>query len=397
MRKSFIEQFIYAQGECEVPREFFRWAAISLMAACLGDRLWIEKFRGSRLLPNLYVVLVGASGTGKGVAIDAALRLLQNDAEDEDEGITDMNIYRGKATAPAIIDYLAAKSRKKEEAGDEGPTRLYLITPELGFSTGSGPIADMFVKMMTELYTGGDYTLQEGTRMNGAKRVHQPLLNWFAGSTKEWMVSSLTRDAIESGFFARIVTVDGKYDFDKRVYRPTVPSDIDSVEAFLRKRVRWMLRVGGRVKWTKEADRVAEQWYNDRRPPDDEAMLPTWKREDDMMRKLAMLLMIDRRPDRLVVRSEHVVAAQRLLRRVQKIIPDLITISSTTPENEAIMFTRRVIQNAGRIKDHVLIAQGAKRGITGEKTLQAVKTLLDGREIEKEDSHTYVYKKKKRH
>lgn len=367
------------------------------MAACVGNRVWMEKFRGSKLTPNLYVLLVGDSGSGKGVAIDAALRLLQDDT---DPDIEEMNVYRGKATAPHIIDFLSRHAPttmdgQREVRDPTKPTRLYLVTPELAFSTGSGPIADMFVKMMTELYTGGDYVLQEGTRTSGHHKINNPLVNWFGGSTKEWMVSSLTRDAIESGFFARIVTVDGKYDPSKRVYDPKYPDDYEEVVAFLQARVNWLLQVEGKVRWTKQAHALAKAWYEDRMPPQDALMMPTWKREDDMMRKLAIIFMLDRRPDRLVIRSKHVLAAQRLLRKVQKVIPELITISSATPENQAIMFVRRTIESAGKIQQHVLIAQGAKRGLTGEKTLQAVKTLIDGREIEKQGSYTYLRKKRK--
>ncbi len=401
-RKSFVDQFIYHAGDNEVPREFYRWSAISLIAACVGDRVWMEKFRGSRLIPNLYVLLVGPSGSGKGVAIDAALKFIRNDDE-TNEGLNAMNIFRGKATAPHLVDFLSKRAPKsfnpetnKDEPDLTLPTYLYLITPELAFSTGDGPIADMFVKMMTELYTGGDYTLQEGTRTSGHHKIHAPVINWFGGSTEEWMVQSLSRAAIEGGFFARIVTVDGHYNTKKRVYEPQYPDDYDEVCAFLQKRVNWMLKVQGKVKWTKEAKRLAEQWYNDRQAPEDDAMLPTWKREDDMMRKFAMITMLDRRPDRLVISSKHVIEATRMLRKVQKIIPKLITISSSTPENEAIMFVRRVIQNAGSIRQHVLIAQGARRGLTSEKTLQASKTLIDGHEVEKEGAHTYVYKKRKR-
>ena len=59
-----------------VPGEFATWAALSMIAGAVGDRVWIDGSDGTRTYPNLYVVLVAPSGAGKGVTVDPIIRYL---------------------------------------------------------------------------------------------------------------------------------------------------------------------------------------------------------------------------------------------------------------------------------------------------------------------------------
>lgn len=382
MAESFLERFMYVQGKQECPPEFFQWVGISAMAACLGDRVWFEKFRGSRLLPNLYVILIGPSGLGKGVAIDAALRVLKEDEEK-------VRLYRGKVTGPGIIDHLSNAHKRQEVCKASGLPydetdvhRLFLVTPELSMSVGSGPMADMFVKLLTELYTGGDYTFQEGTRTSGAKKLQSPVVNWLAGSTEDWLVNSITKDAICGGFFARVCAVMAKYDFGARFLEPEYPPDYADVVLWLRERVRWMQRVSGQAYLTKQAHEVMRQWYMTRDVPDDELLLPTWKREHDMVLKMAMLYMIDEAPESLKIQSKHVIEAQKQVRRVLKHVPYLVTLASITPERDSIVFISRLIRNSGTVDLEMLYHQAARRGLTKYRTGDVLETLAAAGDVE---------------
>jgi len=374
---SFIDRFIYAQGECEVPEAFFRWAALSLIAACLGDRVYCRKFRGSRLLPNLYVILIGPSGLGKGVAIDAVMKLAAEDVP----WTKPIRTYRGKVTGPHLVDWLSAQSRENEEKaklqGDPMPEpgRMYLVTPELSMSVGGGPMADVFVKLMTELYTGGDYTFHEGTRTSGKRKVRSPVINWLAGSTREWLVNSVDKDAITGGFFGRVASVSADYNFSRRVFYPVYPSDHAEVTRFLQRRLRWMCKVAGEVSMSAKAREVEEHWYMNRPVPDDEAMLPTWKREHDMLIKLSMCLMVDERCEDLVIRDRHVVKAQQLLHHVQSAVPELITLASVTPESDGLRYLERVMKQVGAADEALIAYHAAARGITYKRAMEIMDTL----------------------
>ena len=61
----------------EPPTQFREWAAIATVAAALQRKCVLQWGELERFYPNLYVVLIGPSGSRKGTAMRPALELLQ--------------------------------------------------------------------------------------------------------------------------------------------------------------------------------------------------------------------------------------------------------------------------------------------------------------------------------
>ena len=372
--KSFISTFISHLGETECPPEYLEWGAISAIAAAMGNRTWFEKFKGSKLSPNLYVMLVGESGSGKGITIDAVQRIMQD--------VPSVGWYRGQITAPAIVDHLSQKATAAK-AGAPADS-MYLVTPELSMAVGSGDQADRFVKLMTELYTGGDYEFHEATRMNKTHKFKVPTMNWIAGSTEQWMVNSITPDAISGGFFARCVAVSATVDYTHRVADPKGHPRYEELLLELRK---WIHRIAtqihGQMYLTKQAKDLNEFWYMNREIPHDEAMLPTWKRAHDLSLKLGMVFAKNDDLETKYIKREHLARGQQLASQMQEFIPHLITLASMTPESDAMRFVTRIIQAAENgIDEPDLLWKASQRGLSKMRTDQVVETLLAARKIE---------------
>jgi hypothetical protein len=384
VRRSFIKTFIAHVGECEVPRQFFEWSAISLLAAALGDRTWYEKFASARLVPNLYVFLIGPSGLGKGVAIDAVQHLVND--------VPAIGYYRGQVTGPYLVDYLSDRAGKRK-AGT--PSRLYLITPELSLSVGMGDQADRLIKLMTELYTGGDYEFREGTRTNKSHVFRVPYPNWLAGSIEEWVVSSLSREALAGGFFARAVGIEAAYDFTRRCHEPTAHPRYAQLCRWLQRRIHtYATKVEGRMLMTRQAWSLDKLWYETRDVPQDEALLPAWKRAHDLSIKLAMLFAKDTDPRAQFIRRAHLAKGQQYAESTLSIVPRLITLASMTPESDALRFVTRVIEQSGEegITAHDLIGRAADRGLPKERTEVCAGTLVAARKVlEKQGKNATIY------
>ena len=75
--KNFLHLYNYLTGDSEIPKGYHGWAALSLLAALAEKRVWFEKFKGSKIYPNIYTLLIGPSGVGKGGAIGHAMRVLK--------------------------------------------------------------------------------------------------------------------------------------------------------------------------------------------------------------------------------------------------------------------------------------------------------------------------------
>ena len=369
---NLIRLYLHHVGTSEVPDEYHLWAVLSTIAAAVGDRVWYKKFADTKLIPNLYVLLLGPSGTGKGTAIDISTKFVKD--------LSRVNAYRGKATAPYLIDYLSAIKKKQNGKVVLEDAKLYLVTPELSMSVGSGPFADQFVKLMTELFTGGDYLFQEGTRTRGGVDFKNPVINWIGGTTKEWLMQSVTRDAVEGGFFARVVAVNAEYDPNVRITRPVYPDDRDEVAVEIARRIKELTFITGEITMNGLAMKVDEQWYTGRQAPSDEAMLPTWKRQHDLVLKLAMVMSLADDVD-LIVKADHVKRAQMLVREVSKSLPQLIEYASATREMEGIALVRRTIKRFGTIPRYMLMQKVGSRGLTRDRLDAIIETLIQSREV----------------
>lgn len=362
---NFITLYKHWVGTSEVPNQYHLWACLSLVAACVADRVWLPKFAG-KVVPNLYTVLLGPSGLGKGVAIDLATGFVKD--------IPLVNMYRGKASFAHILDHLGRKQKLRSGQVVLVNPKMYLVTPELGMSVGSGPLADEMVKMMTELYTGGEYTFQYGTRSRGNVEVRNQCMNWLGGSTKEWFIASLTRDAIEGGALARMVLIPGKYDFDLRIVEPIIPADAAEVKEHLELRVQMLLQMEGEFVKTPEARALEHQWYRDRTPPSDEGLHPTYKRQHDLLLKLSMLYSLADGRD-LVICERHIKAAKQSLIQTELAVPEIVSLSSIPPEHSGFVSVREFIKKVRRVQRSTLTTRCAKRGIQARRLDEFIKTL----------------------
>jgi len=381
--RKFVEAYTYAAGRSQVPPLFHLWSALSVLAAACADRVYFEKFAGKKMRPNLYVILIGPSGLGKGEAIDFAMEFVPKEKYERQ-----INPWRGKVTGAAFADALG-KGRKDENGDtnfdpDDTPV-AYLITPELSMSLGEGKIADDFVKRMTELYTGGKYEYNEATRTHGETKFLAPVLNWLAGSTEDWLHESVSRSAIKSGFFGRAVPIMvSNYDLANRITNPSYPDDRAAAMEWLHNRVEEITTLEGRFRLTNQASDVRDAWYQHRPVPADNDMLPSWVREDDLALKIAMLLALSAGRDDLVISSATFTRAITLAQQAHHAVPALISSASATPQTTGLGVVRLFIQNGGRIPHSALLKKVTHRGIHAKELQQHIETLKQQRLIRTE-------------
>lgn len=377
---NFLDRYLHAAGQSLVPARFHVWSCVSLVAAALADRVWFEKFPDDRMHPNLYVILIGGSGLGKGIAIKIATKFVAHGHE------TEINPYQGKVSGAAFIDVIAPIAAR-DEAGnvqlnpDIAPV-VYLITPELSMSLGEGKFADDFIKRMTALWEGGDYIYREDARTSQTHHAYRvPTVNWIGGSTEEWLHDSITRNAIVSGFFGRAIPVMETYDLDKRLTDPVFPADRAETVEWLRERLRAITKLEGRFELTNKAQDVRDSWLQQRPLPDEEAMLASWMRQDDLSLKVAMCLAACSGKDDYCIRSDELKHAIRLVQRAHTAIPVLIRTASRTQATAALDVVEQFIKLAERISHSALLKKVTHRGIHAKELKAHVDTLKEKKMI----------------
>lgn len=366
--RNLIRLHLHTCGTSEVPKDFDIWAMLSVIAAAVGDRVYYKKFADDKLMPNMYTVLVGPSAIGKEQAIRRAAKYVYD--------IPIVNYYRGKVTAPHIIDYMARPQKFNAGTAAVVNTKLFLVTPELAMSIGKNDKANDFVKFMTDIYGGSDGPWREGTRSNGKRLIHAPTMNWLAGTTKPWFFEAVSREAFLSGFFARTAYVEADYDLNLRVVDPTYPEDKDEVKAHIQERMEALTQLEGEFRLDDDARMIRDSWYRNRPAPDDEVLIASWKREDDFVLKIAMLLSLSDGKDGLMIRGRHITNAQRLSRDINKKLPYVVQSAMMPDKARGLELVMRVMEQNQRVQRLVLMRIVGARGILGRELDDIMGTLI---------------------
>ena len=384
--RNIVRLYLHHVGKSEVPDAYHLWSCLSLIAACVADRVWLRKFADARLFPNLYVLLVGPPGIGKGNSINTATKFVRD--------LPKVQPYAGNITKQALIDELSFRQRKKL------PPNIWLVSPELGDDVPPGPLGEDLLRFLTKIYEC-DFSLpiKERTRKHGLHEIRNPCPNWLAGTTEEWLTLSLPRYAIGGGSLARIALIKAVYDPAYRIHTITYPSDRDEVVEHLYGRIKELCFISGEFELSPEAKIVDEQWYMGREAPEDESVLPSWKRQHDFVQKLSMALSLADDLD-FVIQPGHIKRAQILAREAYKDLPEIISYASATPETKGLDYVTRTIRTAGEIPHYILLRKVSNRGINKRRLIEITDTLVQQKDIKRASSAhggvTYMWVKGKR-
>lgn len=378
----FISRYLYHTGKTEVPPDFHRFACLSLLAASLGDRCWfIRDDAGGKIYPNLYVFLIGPSGSGKEKAIHTAARLAA--------AIPEFGLFASTGiTKQFLIDHL---TRPASEMRPDEPTNLmYLVTEELSMSIPSKELGNDLIKFMTGHYVKSGIPMNEGTRMHGQKRLVDPMMNWLAGTTDEWLTSAVEEDAIMGGFFARVLSVRGKRDGSVRYAEMVYPPDREKVKRHLLLRLEAYTKLRAEFVKTPEAKAYYTDWYesHDKRPsPTDPVMEAAFNRTDEMVHRLAMLIRLSLLDDvpgypcTVPVDVAQFKEAIDLWASIMLNVPETLKRASATRDSSEVTNVADLIRRCGSIDHSTLLKRASNRGMNATQVKRAVSELEERGEI----------------
>lgn len=363
----FIDLFEYLGGDWIVPPQFLRWAAMSVIAACVEDRVWIQVFDHAPLYPNIWVFLIGGQGAGKDFAIGMALGLLK-----PEDGLWKID---GKVTMPALYDYMARQQRVTQR--ESAP--VYLVSSDVTEQLPLGPEAKDFTSRALALYGGRDRELLDLTRTSGDKTVKKPLLNWVGGCTKEWFPLAIDPLVFNSGFAGRAFFVLGEPVLDNyHKMSPTRRIDHDLVMDFLRKKVETLQQLEGVFVLSEKAQLYYNQWLVQQQErlrhlnlADVERSVMNRARASVL--KLAMIFALSRWKSGLLIVGGP--AMDKAIRTVQEIMAGVVAVGDfayQTVDSAAIDKVIDVVRMSGTIRRGALLRIVIKRGVKNAKTLDEI-------------------------
>jgi energy-coupling factor transporter ATP-binding protein EcfA2 len=313
----FFQTYLNYIGRSEAPAVYHRWAALTAIGAMLGRRFWLEH-GAFKIYPNMYVMLLGASGVRKSTSIKIMKSLI-------------------KATGYSTI---AADRTSKEKflmdlAGEDGPGSAGVedILEENLFGPGQQQDREMFimadeandffgVNNLEFLSILGNLWDYEGAYTNRIKTgksisIQNPTISILSANTPTNFATAFPPEILGQGFFSRLIIVHGESN-GVRIPFPKSPSPAatESIVGFLRE---ILSSVSGPARLSPDAEDALSKIYVEGYRVDDMRFESYSNRRFTHLLKLCLINAAARRDT--VIQCKDVVAAHTVLSHAEHHMP----------------------------------------------------------------------------
>ena len=292
MDRTWLNDLLAETDEAETPRQWILWSGLSAIGAVAGPNVWLDKFY-YKLSPNMYVMLIGKSGLGKGLGTWLAKVLV--------EGCNITRVMAGRNSIEAIISELSkSKSREDGEAMLKD-ARAYLISGEFANFIIQSPNA---LTILTEWYDTHYLGEWKNTlKHSGVEKLKGLNISLLGAASPAHFKDFVSERDVEGGFIGRtlLIYAEKRHRINPLTVAPETVMDIDR----LVKGLQDISKIKGEFKWEKDASILFGDWYRKYRSIERDDKTGTDQRFPDHILKVAMCLSLSKR-DELVLYSREI-------------------------------------------------------------------------------------------
>jgi hypothetical protein len=195
---NWLDSLVSECAHVETPQSWLWWSFLSCISAAAGNNYYLTTLKGDLIYkPNLYIMLLGESGLGKGFPINRA-KLLVAKAE-----VT--RVIAGRSSIQAIVQELSRAKPAGEGKAPITDSRGFIINGELSTAIIQDPDS---LTILTDLYDG--HYNPEWTNLlkgDGAEKLKNPYITALFGSSPAHFYDSIPQANIEGGYIGRNLIV----------------------------------------------------------------------------------------------------------------------------------------------------------------------------------------------
>lgn len=193
MKENWVNSLTEENRLVETPESWIWWSLLCCISASAGNNYFLTTLKGNLIYkPNLYVMLLGESGLGKGYPVSIAKRLVQKSNA--------TRVIAGRSSIQAIIKELST-TRSVEGQEPIRDSRGFVVNGELSTAIIADPDS---LTVLTDLYDGNfnpEWTnLLKG---DGAEKLKDPYITALFGSSPAHFYDSIPQVNIEGGYIGR--------------------------------------------------------------------------------------------------------------------------------------------------------------------------------------------------
>jgi hypothetical protein len=195
--ENWIDLVLEECSHVETPRSWLWWSLVCSISAAAGNNYFLRTLKGAVIYkPNIYVMLLGESGLGKGFPINLSKNLVK---------IADVTrVIAGRSSIQAIVKELSL-AYTREHKSIIVDSRGFIVNGELSTAIIQDPSS---LTILTDLYDG-NYN-PEWTNLlkgSGAEKLKEPYITALFGSSPSHFYESVPQVNIEGGYIGRNLIV----------------------------------------------------------------------------------------------------------------------------------------------------------------------------------------------
>lgn len=197
MSNSWINDLVEEHQTVETPTSWVYWSLMCCLSAVAANKFTLRTLKGNLLYyPNIYVMLLGESGLGKGFPVNLAKRLVQQ--------ADTTRVIAGRSSIQAIIKELATtKSIQGKPVITD--SRGFIVNGELSTAIIADPDS---LTILTDLYDR-NYNPQWTNMLkgDGHEKLKEPYITCLFGSSPAHFYDSIPQPNIEGGYIGRNLVI----------------------------------------------------------------------------------------------------------------------------------------------------------------------------------------------
>lgn len=197
MSESWITDLLEEHQSVETPNSWIYWSLLFCISSAAANAYTLRTLKGNVIYyPNLYIMLLGESGLGKGFPVNLAKRLLQ------EADVT--RVIAGRSSIQAIIKE-GSQTKSREGKPLITDARMAIVNGELSTAIIQDPDS---LTILTDLYDrnynpGWDNLLKG----DGREKLKEPYITCLFGSSPAHFYDSIPQPNIEGGYIGRNLVI----------------------------------------------------------------------------------------------------------------------------------------------------------------------------------------------
>lgn len=197
MSISWISDLIQEHQAVETPESWIYWSLMCCVSAVAANSYTLRTLKGNLLYyPNLYVILMGESGLGKGFPVNLSKRLVQ--------ACDSTRVIAGRSSIQAIIKELATTKSVQGKAVITD-SRGFIVNGELSTAIIQDPDS---LTILTDLYDRAyNPSWTNLLKGDGAEKLKEPYITCLFGSSPAHFYDSIPQPNIEGGYIGRNLVI----------------------------------------------------------------------------------------------------------------------------------------------------------------------------------------------